>query len=328
MMTTIQRYLLLLGICGVAQALDIEVTSYECDKSLPVYATFKVLCSGQTRCTFGSSRANITGSMYYNSVGNSGIEDNKAYLSAEVELLTSTHYMLDMIEVPLCGDTMTAGANNQNGDCPSDGSYGFSVGYDLPLAGTSEYMTWLDSGWNGKGIIQLYAEKDDNMLIGECVYYVKTYVTPGSGEGGVASKLPVDIPSISAAAAVGIALGSMAAIVLLTLYCYCCVCRKKKQVAEDGLIKSDIHTGKTATDRTVSSAGAKSVKTAASPRVQQLLDPVHDVETSTETATATNYQRMEEATSNEGEVTTHTNTTKPRRNIMTLFVSSRRGVSG
>jgi hypothetical protein len=113
--------------------------------------------------------------VYYNSVENSGTQNNQAYMTANLELLTLDFALFDMLPVPLCHDTMVADSSNEN-ECPGTGSYDFSVNYTLPGAG-SEKTSWLASGWGGKGLIQMFAEVDDTMKIGECGLDLLTYVT-------------------------------------------------------------------------------------------------------------------------------------------------------
>jgi len=42
-------------------ALDVEVTDYACDDSLPITADFTVKCDGMKKCTFGTSTATVAG---------------------------------------------------------------------------------------------------------------------------------------------------------------------------------------------------------------------------------------------------------------------------
>jgi len=44
-----------------AKGLDVEVTDYECDSSLYVTADFQVKCDGSSKCTFGKSTAEVSG---------------------------------------------------------------------------------------------------------------------------------------------------------------------------------------------------------------------------------------------------------------------------
>jgi hypothetical protein len=114
--------------------------------------------------------------VHYNNVENSGIQDNQAYMSASLNLWTLSFTLFDMLPLSLCSDEIVGSDNNQYA-CPGTGSYDFSVEYALPGAG-SEKTSWLASGWNGEGIIQMFAESDDTMKIGECKLDLQTYVTP------------------------------------------------------------------------------------------------------------------------------------------------------
>src|SRR3569832_1513339 len=126
-----------------------------------------------------------------------------------------------MMPVPLCSDALVASASNSN-QCPGDGSYGFSVSYELPSAG-EQSTSWLASGWAGSGIIRMYAADDDTMLIGECTFNLKTYVTPAETKSGF-------FQTPSAAATVGIVLGALAAVALLSLWCYCCAKKRRPKI--------------------------------------------------------------------------------------------------
>ena len=162
----------------------------------------------------------------YKKVYNTGIVDNIGYLSSDMELVTLQYQFFDKAQIPLCGDGLTA--TTDDAACPGDGSYQFSVDYNVPSAG-DEHQSWLASGWNGKGVIQIFAEADETMLIGECSFVLDTYVTPAT-EANFYSRT-VNPPS--AAATVGIVLGTLAALGLVCLYCYCCKRKAKKALVDD-----------------------------------------------------------------------------------------------
>jgi len=150
-------------------------------------------------------------------VENSGVENNVAYMSAELKLWTIDFNLLDMMQVPLCDDSMVSDENNAN-DCPGDGSYDYSVTYKLPSAG-SEPTSWLASGWEGSGLVQMFAEPNEDMMIGDCVLVLRTYVTKKDQSSLISTP--------SAAQTAGIVLGSIALFALLMVWCYCC--RKKRK---------------------------------------------------------------------------------------------------
>jgi hypothetical protein len=156
--------------------------------------------------------------VYYSGVENSGIADNLAFVTADLSLFSINFNLLDMMQVPLCDETMVAGEDNQYA-CPGDGTQNYEVVYKLPSAG-SEQTSWIASGWDGSGLIQMFAQQDESMKIGECTLQLKTYVTR-----------PVERNSLlstpSAAATVGIVLASLAVAGLLLMYCYCC-CKRRK----------------------------------------------------------------------------------------------------
>lgn len=149
---------------------------------------------------------------------NSGIADNLAYVTADLSLFSISFNLLDMMPVPLCDETMVAGEDNQYA-CPGDGTQSYELVYRLPSAG-SEHTSWLASGWDGSGLIQMFAQQDESLKIGECSLQLKTYVTRPEERKSLLS-------TPSAAATVGIVLASLAATGLLLMYCYCC-CKRRK----------------------------------------------------------------------------------------------------
>jgi hypothetical protein len=244
------KYWAPLVVLGLAQALDVEVTGTKCDESLPLTADVKLKCDAGARCTFGQdatvygdckSRVSFQLSplrsswrdaeisqlslflfivVYYNGVANSGVENDVAYLTANLALWTLDFNLFDMMQIPLCSSTLVADANNQNA-CPGDGTQAFEIPYSLPSAG-SNATSWLASGWESSGIIQIFAQQDETMKIGECVLSLKTYVTRSSSEKSL-------ISTPSAAASVGIALAVAAVLAMLGLYCYCCMKKRKNK---------------------------------------------------------------------------------------------------
>lgn len=162
--------------------------------------------------------------VYYNGVENSGIADNIAYVTADLSLLIISFNLLDMMQVPLCDETMVAGEDNQNA-CPGDGTQNFEVVYKLPSAG-KEHTSWLASGWDGSGLIQMFAQQDESLKIGECSLQLKTYVTRPEERNSL-------LTTPSAAATAGIVLASLAAAGLLLMYCYCCCKRRKAKNSKE-----------------------------------------------------------------------------------------------
>jgi len=147
--------------------------------------------------------------------------------------MTLQYNFNEMLAIPLCEYVQPQG----DYECPSDGSYAFSLDYPLPSAG-GESTSWLASGWAGKGTIGIYAKKDESMLIGQCSFNMKTYVTSDESRG--------IFQTPSAAAMVGIVLGSVAALVIVGLWWRCCSRGKpKKKSTDDGksvLTRDDITT--------------------------------------------------------------------------------------
>lgn len=143
-------------------------------------------------------------------------------MSAELMLWTLDFNLLDMMQVPLCDESMVADENNAN-DCPGDGAHAFSITYKLPSAG-SDPASWLASGWEGSGIVRMYAEPSEDMMIGECTLALRTYVTQKNKDSLVGTP--------SAAATAGIVVGVAALLALLAFYCYCCRSKRKAKKAK------------------------------------------------------------------------------------------------
>jgi hypothetical protein len=163
--------------------------------------------------------------VYYKGVSNTGIQNDYGYLSASADLLTLGYKFFDMMPVPLCS-TVTASSSNTNA-CPGDGAYTFSFTYPLPNVGNQK-LSYLASGWSGKSVIALYAEKSETMMIGKCTLRLKTSLSPGEVSSGSKS-----IPTPSAAASAAILVGALALIVLSCLYCHCC---RKKAVTSSSAV--------------------------------------------------------------------------------------------
>jgi hypothetical protein len=143
-------------------------------------------------------------------------------MTANLELWTLDFTLFDMLPVPLCHDTMVADSSNEN-ECPGTGSYDFSVNYTLPGAG-SDKTSWLASGWAGKGIIQMFAEVDDTMKIGECGLDLLTYVTRKESNSSM-----LTFPSAAVSSGLFLALFAVFAVLL----CYCYICRRGRTITTE-----------------------------------------------------------------------------------------------
>lgn len=115
-----------------------------------------------------------------------------------------------------------------NNQCPYDGSYPYKVEYVLPSAG-SESASWLASGWTGSGVLQMYANRNDQTLIGECTMVLSTFVSKEDEDTLLGAP--------SAAATAGIVLAIVFATVLMCFYCYCCI--KSHKAKKDNLQPGD-----------------------------------------------------------------------------------------
>ena len=127
-------------------------------------------------------------------------------------LWTLDFNLLDMYEVPLCDESMVADESNEQ-ECPGDGANSFSITYELPSAG-DERASWLASGWRGSGVVKMYAEPSENMLIGECNLSLRTHVTQKNKSSLVGTP--------SASVTMWIVVASALSFAALLFYCYCC----------------------------------------------------------------------------------------------------------
>lgn len=164
----------------------------------------------------------VSPAVHYQGVENYGVEDNVAYLSADLYLMGISFNLCEMREISMCDDTMVADEANEN-DCPGDGSFEYGITYRLPSAGP-EVASWLATGWKGNGILQMFAAQDESMMIGNCELDLKTFVTQ-QGETLIGAP--------SAAVSAGIALGALATLSLLCCYCYCCRRRRKTKTLQN-----------------------------------------------------------------------------------------------
>jgi hypothetical protein len=151
--------------------------------------------------------------VYYKGLENYGIENNVAYLSAGLSLWTLQFNLVDMLQVPLCDESLVADSGNVNA-CPGDGAFKYEFEYALPTAGSPQ-TSWLASGWKGSGLIQMFAQQDESMKIGECKLSLNTYVTQKSGRNSL-------IGTPSAAVSLGMVLAAIVVLAALGTYCYCC----------------------------------------------------------------------------------------------------------
>lgn len=193
-------------------------------------------------------------SVCYSGVQNSGVNGDVGYLSADLSLFSIDFTLVSKQAVPLCysedyyqeegeeedaegadyydnnaadyydnnnnnnGQRRLDGQAADNGECPADGCYPYSVQYVLPSAG-QESASWLASGWQGSGLIEMYAQRNEKYKIGVCKLQLGTYVTKPEESSLLGAP--------SAAATAGIVLAVIVAAILMCLYCYCCVRSRK-----------------------------------------------------------------------------------------------------
>ena len=187
---------LLSGAFWRVNGLDITLRDVICDQTRPIYAEdheISLECDGGPRCTFGSE-AMFYGRLRYNQIENIGLDEGYVFVSADLSFLSLDYDLMQYLQVPICGDYLTAEANDDNDDdgnqqeCPADGIYNFQMPYVLPSE--ENKASWIATGWNGKGEIFVYSEANNqDSLIGHCQLYFSTAVS-NSGNS-FASKFPV-----------------------------------------------------------------------------------------------------------------------------------------
>jgi hypothetical protein len=182
-------------------------------------------------------------------------------MTGDLSLLAIDFSLFQMMAIPLCSDSLTnhndnnaqavaynqqaydynsyqyqqqaAAVNDDGGDykqhvyddyeCPDDGGYDYSVNYKLPDAG-KEHASWLVTGFTGSGVLQMYAQQDESMMIGQCYLTLQTYVTVNEAHGLFQTP--------TAATAIGVAIGLIVATLLMCAYCFCCASKKKPKYIE------------------------------------------------------------------------------------------------
>lgn len=173
--------------CTGIQALDLEIRSFSCDESLPVYVlegSVEMECSHdeKNRCTFGDY-AIIKGQLYYNGVGDIEMDGNTtAYISGQFDISVDYLVIPKGTKMNLCTDDEEADSSawitavGDGIECPQDGTYDFVAGLHLPSYGSS----WLATGWHDYGEVSLYADANQEYLIGSCEIHYVTQVTSNS----------------------------------------------------------------------------------------------------------------------------------------------------
>ena len=166
--------LLLLLLLTGSEALDVQVKSIRCDKSLPISIynrNFTLTCNGKSQCSFGSD-ALAQGQLLYSGVGDLGLTNNVAYLKAELDV--SVGYInMPSTTVYLCRDNVIVPVDDSSSSCPEDGRYNFNVSFTLPTYDHS----WRATGWHESSSVYLYADYGKQTLIGSCTLHYVTKVT-------------------------------------------------------------------------------------------------------------------------------------------------------
>ncbi|GAX22133.1 hypothetical protein FisN_6Hh383 [Fistulifera solaris] len=218
----------IIALMSAAKALDVSIEEVVCDESLDVTALIQMECNGGRRCAFGAT-SRLYGTLYYKGVSYSGIQNNLAYLSVDLKFLTLEYKPFEMRQFQLCHGNLVQGQDSQS-ECPADGTYMYSISYKLPASGGG-HPVWLASGFQGNGVIRMYAEQDERMLIGECHLRLKTYVTK-TDENTFG---PLVTPS--AAVTLGIASAFLALLGLCSCFRRCCFRRRRK--VEDAVLENE-----------------------------------------------------------------------------------------
>ena len=154
-------------------------------------------------------------------------QNNTGYASADLNLLSVEYNLFNFLPFNFCGDWVSSGRYN-DGACPSDGQYTFSVPYTLPWD-DGDITTWFATGWQGNSNLIIYSSpaEDNSTLLASCTLHWKTYVTKNETADEGWKTLP-------SAAQVAIIMASV-------LACMCCCCfylsccrrrRRKKHVTD------------------------------------------------------------------------------------------------
>jgi hypothetical protein len=172
--------LLLLGVlllvnCG--NALDLVVTSISCDSTLPVSVSrnyVALTCDGKKQCTFGEL-ATLQGQLQYQQVQYLDLEEDYiVYMTAYFDVSVDFLGISDGTALSLCSKSIEPVSYGTT--CPSDGRYNFNVTFYLPYYSDS----WWATGWHDSGHINLYADIEEEILIGSCELFYTTKVTSSS----------------------------------------------------------------------------------------------------------------------------------------------------
>jgi hypothetical protein len=136
-------------------------------------------------------------------VDESGLVDGFAFVSANLELRSLEYELLQYLQVPICGQYLFDEENN-DGECPNDGVYEFSLPYVFP--DEESKLSWLASGWEGTSEIAFYSEANNiHSVIGCCKLHFTTAVTPLPNEHGFAAKIPVPSAKVTVLAVIAFA---------------------------------------------------------------------------------------------------------------------------
>ena len=140
---------------------------------------------------------------------------NTGYVSAKLQLMTLQYDLFEFLPFGFCGDWITE--QNGNNACPGNGTYYFSVPYELP--DDNDFRTWFATGWQGTAYLKIFQTRsEDSPLLAHCRLHFRTYVTDNGD---------FTLPSAAQATLFLFAiLGGMISILV------CITCRKKKPLAD------------------------------------------------------------------------------------------------
>jgi hypothetical protein len=167
---------LLLANCG--NALDLVLTRISCDSTLPVSVArnqIALTCNGKKQCTFGEL-ATLQGQLQYQQVKYLDLDEGYiVYITAHFDISVDFVDIADGSTLSLCNDRRIKPVT-ERATCPSDGRYNLNTTFYLPYYSDS----WWATGWHASGQINLYADMEEQILIGSCELFYTTKVTSSS----------------------------------------------------------------------------------------------------------------------------------------------------
>ena len=224
MTSALVRFVVWSLLLSSVKSLDLAIRSISCDDSLPVSVVDVVMtCNDYSRCTFGDY-AVVQGLLRYSGVDSLALKNNvTAYISGEFDVSVDLLVIPDGTVLDLCNDddTFWVAAVDSSTVCPEDGTYDFEATFTLPDYGDS----WWATGWRDSGEISLYADENQEVMIGSCQVRYVTQVTSANRF--------LHAPSAFTTAMVAIGVGLVG--VVWALYCVLYVRSPRRRTYKESL---------------------------------------------------------------------------------------------